>query len=62
MLGDDILWADEGVNTRFFVMIILFGVGALTLHGCDVRCVFIWIAFGWFVLGAFRLGYGGGHL
>jgi hypothetical protein len=58
MLGDDIIRADEAINTWFVVMIILFGVGALTLHAGDVRRVLIWTAFGWFV-GAFRLGNGG---
>jgi hypothetical protein len=61
MLGGDTLRADEAVNTWFVVMTILFGVGALSLHGCDVRRVLIWIAFGC-VLGALRLGYGGEHL
>jgi hypothetical protein len=58
MLGDDILRAD--LNTGFIVMIILLGVGALILHRYDVKL--IWIAFGWFVLGALLLGYGGEHL
>ncbi len=43
-------------------MIILLGVGALTLHCYDLRRVLIWIAFDWFVLGALLLGYGGEHL
>ena len=60
MLGDDILRAD--LNTWFVVMIILLGVGALTLHRYDVQRVLIRIAFGWFVLGALLLGYGGEHL
>jgi hypothetical protein len=56
----DILRADD---TWFVVMIILLGVGALTLHRYDVQRVLIWIAlFGWFVLGAPLLGYGGEHL
>jgi hypothetical protein len=46
MLGDDIIRADEAINTWFVVMIILFGVGALTLHAGDVRRVLIWTAFG----------------
>jgi hypothetical protein len=59
MLGDDILRAD--LNTWFVVnLIILLGVGALTLHSYDVQL--IWIAFGWFVLSALLLGYGGEHL
>jgi len=55
----DILRADD---TWFVVMIILLGVGALTLHRYDVQRVLIWIAFGWFGLGALLLGYGGEHL
>ena len=61
MLGDDILRAIEAMNTWFVVMIVLVGVGALTLHGYDMRHVLIW-AFGWFVLGALLPGYRGGHL
>ena len=58
----DILRADEAMNTWFVVKTILLGVGALTLHRYDVRRVLIWIAFGWFVLGALLLGYRGEHL
>jgi len=59
----DILRADEATNTWFVVMIILLGVGTLTLHGYDLQRVLIWIAFGWFVLlGALLLGYGDEHL
>ncbi len=58
----DILRADEAMNTWFAVMIILLGVGALTLHRYDVQRVMIWIVFGWFVLGALLLGYRGEHL
>ena len=58
----DILRADEAMNTWFVVMIILLAVGALTLNRGDVQRVLIWIAFGWFVLGALLLGYGGEHL
>jgi hypothetical protein len=50
------------MNTWFVVMIILLGVGALTLHRYDVQRVLIWITFGWFVLGALLLGYRGEHL
>jgi hypothetical protein len=51
------------MNTWFVVMIILLGVLALTLHRYDVlQRVLIWIAFGWFVLGALLLGYRGEHL
>jgi hypothetical protein len=57
-----ILRADEAMNTWFVVMIILLGVGALTLRRYDVRRVLVWIAFGWFVLGALLLGYVGEHL
>jgi hypothetical protein len=58
----DILRADEAMNTWFVVMIMLIGVGALTLHRYDVQRVLIWIAFGWFVLGALLLGYRGERL
>ena len=58
----DILRADEAMNASFVVLIILLGVGALTLHRYDVRRVLIWIAFGRFVLGALLLGYRGDHL
>ena len=58
----DILRADEAMNTWFVVVIIPLGVGVLTLHGYDVQRVLIWIAFGWFVLGALLLGYRGEHL
>ena len=58
----DILRADEAMNTWFVVMIILLGVGTLTLHRFDVQRVLIWIAFGWFVLGALLLAYRGEHL
>jgi hypothetical protein len=58
----DILRADEAMNTWFVVMIILLGVGALTLHRYDAQRVLIWIVFGWFVLGALVLGYRGEHL
>ena len=44
------------------VMIILLGIGALTLHRYDVWRVLIWIAFGWFVLGALLLAYRGEQL
>jgi hypothetical protein len=65
MLGGtilDILRTDEAMYTWFVVMIILLGVGALTLHRYDVQRVLIWIAFGWFVPGALLLGYRGEHL
>jgi hypothetical protein len=58
----DILRADEAMNTWFVVMIMLIGVGALTLHRYDVQRVLIWIAFGGFVVGALLLGYSGEHL
>jgi hypothetical protein len=50
------------MNAWFVIMIILLGIGALTLHRYDVWRVLIWIAFGWFVLGALLLGYRGEHL
>ena len=43
-------------------ILILLRLGALTLHRYDVQRVLIWIAFGWFVLGALLLGYRGEHL
>jgi hypothetical protein len=58
----DILRAVDAMNIWFVVMMILLGVGALTLHRYDVHRVLIWIAFGWFVLGALLLGYRGEHL
>jgi hypothetical protein len=58
----DILRTDEATNTWFVVMIVLLEVGALILHRYDEQRVLIWIAFGWFVLGALLLGYGGEHL
>jgi hypothetical protein len=58
----DILRADEAMNSWFVVMIILLGVNALTLHRYDVQRVLIWMAFGWFVLGALLPGYRGEHL
>ena len=65
MLGGtivDILRHGEAMYTWFVVMLILLGIGALTLHGYDVWRVQSWIAFGWFVLGALLLGYRGGDL
>ena len=45
------------------VMIILSGVLALTLDRYDVfQRVLIWIAIGWFMLGALLLGYRCKHL
>jgi hypothetical protein len=59
----DILRADEAMNIWFVFMIILLGVGALTLHRYDEQRVLISIAFGWFVPGALlMLGYRGEHL
>ena len=52
----------EAINAWFVVMIILLGIGALTLHRYDVQRVLIWIEFGWFVLGALLLAYRGEHL
>ena len=50
------------MNAEFVLMNILLGVGTLALRGYDVQRVLIWNAFGWFVLGALQLGYGGEHL
>ena len=50
------------MNAWFVVMIILLGIGALTLHRYDVQRVLIWIAFGRFVLGALLFAYRGEHL
>jgi hypothetical protein len=58
----DILRADQALKIWFVVMIILFGVVAPSLHRYDVRCVLIWITFGWFVLGALLPGYRGNYL
>jgi hypothetical protein len=58
----DILRADQAIKTWFVVMIILLGVGALSLHRYDVQRVLIWITFGWFVLGALLPGHRGDHL
>jgi hypothetical protein len=52
----------EAMNAWFVVMIILLGIGALTLRRYDVQRVLIWIEFGWFVLGALLLAYRGEHL
>ena len=58
----DILRDNDAMNVWFVVMTILLGVGALTLHGYDVRRVPIWTAFVWFVPGALLLGYRSEHL
>jgi hypothetical protein len=51
------------LNAWIVVMIVLLGVLALTLDRYnDVLRVLTWIAIGWFVLGAFLLGYSGEHL
>jgi hypothetical protein len=66
MLGGtilDILRADEAMNGWFVVMAILLGICALSLNRYDVQTrILIWITIGWFVLGAFLLGYRGEHL
>jgi hypothetical protein len=65
MVGEtilDFLRADEAMYTWFIVMIILLGIGVLTLDRYDVWRVLIPIALGWFVLGALLLGYRGEHL
>jgi hypothetical protein len=51
----DILRAGEAMNAWFVVMAILLGVGVPALHRYDVHRILIWIAFGWFVLGALLL-------
>jgi len=61
MLGGmilDILRGNEALHGWFVVMIILRGVGALSLHRYDVQRILTWIAFGRFVLrGVLWLGY-----
>jgi hypothetical protein len=56
----DILRANRAVNSS--VLIILLGVGALTLPRYDVQPVPTWIGFGRFVPGALLLGYRDKHL
>ena len=48
------------IHTRFVVMAVLIGINVLTID----RYVgwLIWVGVGWFVLGAFPLGYRGEHL
>ena len=59
----DILRSNEALDGWFVAMIILLGVGALSLHRYDVWRALVWIAFGWFVLGgALWLGYRRKHL
>src|SRR5262249_9689225 len=58
----DIVRADAAMNVWFVVMTILLGVGALILHGYDVRRALIWIAFVWFVPCALLLGHRSEHL
>jgi hypothetical protein len=54
----DILRGNEALNGWFVVMIILLGVGALSLHRYDMQRILSWIAFGRFVPGgALWLGY-----
>jgi hypothetical protein len=50
------------MNAWIVVMIVLLGIGALTLDRYNVWRVLIWIALGWFMLGALLLGYRGEHL
>ena len=54
--------ADEALNTWFVFMIILPGVGALTLNRQGVQRVLISIAFVWLVAGALLPGYRGHRL
>jgi hypothetical protein len=58
----DVLRADNAMNTWFVIVIVLLGLGTLTLHRYGMQRDLIWIAFGWFVLGALLLGYRGDHL
>ena len=62
MLGGpilDILRADEAMNSWFVVMASLLGVCALPLNRYDLQAgVLIWIAIGWFALGALLLNRG----
>jgi hypothetical protein len=56
-------WGGRSHERLVVVMIIMLGVLALTLDRYDdVQRVLIWIAIGWFVLGALLLGYRGEHL
>ena len=50
------------MNVWFAIMIILLGSLALTLDRYDVQRLLIWIAFGWFVLGALLIAYRREHL
>jgi hypothetical protein len=54
--------AMDAWDAWFVVVIILLGVGLLTLDRYDVWRVLACIAFGWLVLGALLLGYRGEHL
>src|SRR4051812_7249107 len=58
----NILRAYQAMNTWFLVVIILLGVGALTLRRYDVQRVLIWIMFGWFALDALLPGCRSEHL
>ena len=50
------------MNVWIVVLIILLGIGVLTLDRYDVWRVLILMGFGWWLLGAFLLGYKGEHL
>jgi hypothetical protein len=52
----------EAVHAWLVAMIILLGIGVLTLDRYDAWRVLIPIALGWFLLSAFLLGYRGEHL
>jgi hypothetical protein len=58
----NILRAYQAMNTWFLVVIILLGVGALTLRRYDVQRVLIRIMFGWFALDALLPGCRSEHL
>jgi hypothetical protein len=62
ILLDHILRAEAVMNVWIVVMIILLGIGVLTLDRYDVWRFLILIGIGWFMLGAFLLGYRGEHL
>jgi hypothetical protein len=62
ILLNHILRAEAVMNVWIVVMIILLGIGVLTLDRYDVWRFLILIGIGWFMLGAFLLGYRGEHL
>jgi TRAP-type uncharacterized transport system fused permease subunit len=50
------------IQAWFVIFAILFGIGVLTMDRYDVWRVLLPIAIGWYLLGAFLLGYRGEHL